>query len=173
MVNVYVRGTVHVGNWTRLIELISLLTGTFKFFAWKIWRMAGEKEQILPACSSSSKFFHNLILNVSFLCGGTSHLARVGTLRCTAMRTVFYKFNNALVFRFLVTRYWKNPFSLLTLLFRWTNYSSCTWSGSLSCVLDNFQCIILIFVILVLQESLWLGWLCLISIEMSSFKLGR
>lgn len=38
--------------------------------------MAGEKEQILPACSSSSKFFHNLILNVSFLCGGTSHLAR-------------------------------------------------------------------------------------------------
>ena len=62
--------------------------------------MAGEKEQILPACSSSSKFFHNLILNVSHLCGGTSHLARVGTLRCTAMRTVFYKFNNALVFRF-------------------------------------------------------------------------
>ena len=62
--------------------------------------MAGEKEQILPACSSSSKFFHNLILNVSFLCGGTSHLARVGTLRCTAMRTVFYKFTNALVFHF-------------------------------------------------------------------------
>ena len=33
VVNVYVMGTVHVGNWTRLKEMISLLTGTFKFFA--------------------------------------------------------------------------------------------------------------------------------------------
>lgn len=33
VVNVYVMVTVHVGNWTRLKDMISLLTGTFKFFA--------------------------------------------------------------------------------------------------------------------------------------------